>query len=379
MELCGTSKSHCFLPEIEEGAWSLEDLPQDAMNTVLSFLTFLDYQELSVVSKRVNVVLSHASHLYMMDSFSPRYTRLSLLADIGKRPLEMHLNEERLRRLLQRYPSLNVLHLYGLAAVGDNLFAILNESPASSTITQLSLHGCSLSYWCTNSLALANLRHIRISGGSIRAAFGSLLSACCSIQSLSIGQCSSLRDENVADLVHNLGEKLENLSLHQCLRVKNPVLQFDNLLSLNLMGCFALCNLPRFHCPTLRRLDLSFCFRLDGTRVQNVIATLPVLREMILVKCAGIESLIVETAPELKSINVSLCTNLRHLELRCPQLVHVEVSRRVMGPRTLQVSSTHHGPERIVLQADNGRHEGGLSPVSELNNASHSDFGVGSP
>jgi hypothetical protein len=320
------NNSLCSQQEFEAEATKMEELPQDATNTMLSFLTYPDYQELSLVSKRLHDIVSHASHLFMMDSFSSSYTRLSLLADIGKRPLEMHLDEARLRRLLKRYPSLNVLHLHGLAGVGDNLFAVLNESPASSTITQLSLHGCSLSYWCPNSLALANLRHIRISGGSIRAAFGSLLSACSSLQSLSIGQCSSLRDENIADLVQSLCDKLENLSLHQCLRVKNPVLQFDNLQSLNMMGCFALTNFPRFRCPTLQRLDLSFCFRLDGPRIRNVVQALPVLQELVLVKCPGIENFIIEDAPELKTINISLCSNLRHLELHCPKLIYVEVS-----------------------------------------------------
>jgi hypothetical protein len=227
---------------------------------------------------------------------------------------------------LGRFQCLNVLHLQGLGEVGDDVLNILNESPAASTITQISLHGCALSYWCNQALRLENLRHATITGGSIRARICSILQHSPQLQSLSIGQCSALRDDTVAEMVHLLHGRLQRLTLHQCLRVQNPILQFPRLTHLSLVGCFGLSSLPQFACPNLLVLDLSFCVRLDGPHIGQLVKDqLPHLEELVLVKCAAVQTLHLSSIT-LRRLNVSFCNHLTELRISVPALRLFEVS-----------------------------------------------------
>jgi hypothetical protein len=310
----------------------IESMSTDAMNVLLSFLNFDDYLSLSLVSKQFNCAVSRASHLVMED---PSDCATGKVTDYSKSSMAdrqrggtIRLDQDSLRQLLLRYQSINVLHLNGLAAVGDDLFSILNESPAASKITSLSLHTVSLSYWCPNALELSNLRELNISGGVIRAALGKLFGAATDgvsskLQRLSIKQCSSLRDEHVTDMVRRLDSTLTSLSLHQCLRVKKPVLRLEKLQRLSLVGCFALSNLPKFSCPALMSLDLSFCFRLSTERIQKIVQTIPNLEELTLIKCPSLHSLAL-TSKTLRVLNVNFCHSLVTLKLTCPSLERLE-------------------------------------------------------
>mmetsp|Transcript_29137 Transcript_29137/g.48173 ORF Transcript_29137/g.48173 Transcript_29137/m.48173 type:complete len:403 (-) Transcript_29137:6-1214(-) len=307
------------LMEDEESPFSyhalLEELPPDVMKNVLSFLFLDELDVLSLVSRQINEGVMGADHLHMNQS----------IIHTSHGSHEAHITEAGMRKLLQRYNSLNVLHLHGLASVGDRLFSILNESPSASTLHRISLHGCRLSYWCPTSLQLQHLTHVTITGGSIRVGFGAFIASSLMLKSLSIGQCSSLQDENVADITGRLHNTLASLSLHQCLRVKKPVLQFDRLTSLNLMGCFALSDLPNFQCPALKSLVLSFCFRLEGKQIQHIVDSLPEIEHLALVKCPLLHELKI-LSDTLQSLSVSLSNNLRVLSLCTPNLQTVEAT-----------------------------------------------------
>jgi hypothetical protein len=140
-------------------ALRLEEMPCDAMDAVLSFLSFSDYRTLSSLSVRMNDAVSKASHLLMDESTGrpAEYTNGASESSSLKPPVQpkatapLRLNQLGLTKLMKRYICLNVLQLEGLAAVGDDLFRILNESTAASTIHILSLNGVSLTYWCTES------------------------------------------------------------------------------------------------------------------------------------------------------------------------------------------------------------------------------------
>lgn len=294
----------------------LEELPPDVMKNVLSYLFLDELDLLSLVSRRINEGVAGADHLHMNQT---------IIRSSNGSAVEAHVTEAGMRKLLHRYQSLNVLHLHGLAAVGDSLFSILNESPSARTLHQISLHGCSLSYWCPTSLQLQHLTHVTITGGSIRVGFGSFIKSSLKLKSLTIGQCSSLTDGNLADITGRLQNSLETLSLQQCLRVKKPILQFDKLTSLNLMGCFALSDLPNFRCPALKQLGLSFCFRMEGELIQHIVDSLPEIEHLTLVKCPQLHDLKINS-DTLKTLNVSLSNNLETLSLCTPGLETLEAT-----------------------------------------------------
>lgn len=336
LENCSSSDSSAqsveadMEPTTMSSPLKVQDLSTDAMNVLLSFLIFDDYLALSLVSKSFNCAISRASHLVMEDPSTTGktvdYSDSSML-DRQRGTSTVRLEQQTLRQLLRRYQKLNVLHLNGLAAVGDNLFSILNQAPAASNITSLSLNGVSLSYWCPNALEFQNLQHLKISGGTIRAALGKLFGAAdhpsSNLKTLTIKQCSSLRDEHVADMVRRLDGCLTSLSLHQCLRVKKPVLCLAKLKHLSLVGCFALSDLPKFSCPKLLSLDMSFCFRLSTDRIQNIVESVPSLEELTLIKCPSLHSLKL-TSKTLRRVNVNFCNSLVTLKLTCPKMERLD-------------------------------------------------------
>jgi hypothetical protein len=358
----------------------LENLPPDLIRSILSYLYFEDLDSIQFVSHCMNNAIRWVHHVYMTEqSLRTIWQRnqntkalegtTSLLqchsptwhltlppqqphpSQILPKRLETptfacdsrNMTPSGFRSFLRRYDSLNVLHLYGLACVGDELFSILNESPSAKTLQRIELHGCCLSYWCRTSLELTNLTHLTIMGGSIRVSLGSFLWTCANtkddkdddglykknptsrLKSLAIGQCSSLRDECVREICHQLESTLESLSLHQCLRIKNPAIQVSKLHSLQLMGCFALSDLPMFHCPLLTSLSLSFCFRLEGDVIQTVVDSLHFLENLILLKCPRLVRLQISSST-LRTLNVSLCNELHTLRLNCPKLDTLDTS-----------------------------------------------------
>jgi hypothetical protein len=325
----------------------LETLPCDAMNLVLSFLRFSDFSSMSQVSRVTNLVVTYSSHLFMEDLDQYRTSEYSgcenanVASVAHAQPDLVRLDERSLQRLLERFKSLRVVELSGLAPVGDSLFRILNRSAAAKTIQSLSLNGVSLTYWCPDTLNLTNLHHLRITRGSIRVSLKSLFrSDSFNLKSLSIGQCSSLRDAQVADMVERLGHSLTCLSLNQCLRIHSLTLQFKNLGRLSLMGCFALSALDRFSCPALKTLDLSFCFRLDTNEIHKALSDTPLLEELILVKCPALTQLELDRTPLLRILNVNFCHKLHSLRALTPSLERLE-TLGCTGLEILVMDATH--------------------------------------
>ena len=357
----------------------LECLPTDDMNVILSYLTYAEFRQLSILSKRINDAVSRTSHLFVNTTTtaataSSSSTQKSRVAS-KVLPLQPH---DHIRGLLQKYQSLNVLKLHSgclLGEIGDDIISILNECACSNKLTTVSLHGCSLSYWCctgsTQSLQLPNLQHLTLRGGSIRCTrIDTLLQPSIQyLQSLSIEQCSSLRDDTIEQLVHLLNNQqmkqrqrqvlfnrngtssfeagtghqrrgsqdthqqqqqqhqvFQRLTLQQCIRIKNPVFDFPSLTYLNLVGCFSLQSLPKFHCPNLRDIDVSFCIRFTYQQIQQIIASCPQLKSLTMVKCTNVTKLNF-FSQSLEHLNISFCNKLSDLRMDCPSLRHLEVRK----------------------------------------------------
>lgn len=331
----GKESSSSFV-ENRQNCSLLERLPFDAFDIVLSCLTLDQYGKLSVVSKRIYDAVSRSSHLHMggntfLFSQAPiskdnyRGTKLSQ-SDCVEQKCRQPLNpRDSLKKLLKRFHNLNVIHLQGLASIGDDVVSILNESPAASSINKISLHGCALSYWCTHSFRLKHLQHITLLGGSIRARIYSLLEHSPHLKSLSLSQCSALRDDNLLEIGLLVRNNLQELTLNQCTRLHHPVLSLPSLTGLSLVGCFGLSGLKGFSFPRLQRLNLSFCVRITGLQIEELIVKLPLLEELIMMKCAGVHSFRIASR-NLKRLNLSFSHNLRELGLACPALGELEVS-----------------------------------------------------
>ena len=93
--------------------------------------------------------------------------------------------------------------------------------------------------------------------------------------------------------------------------------------TLSLMGCFALTDLPNFACPTLKHLDLSFCFRLPTSVIQKTVESLPALEELTLIKCTSLNEFKLESET-IRTINLNFCDKLQTLRLKCPQLTRLD-------------------------------------------------------
>ena len=334
---------------------TIETIPLDAMNVLTSYLLLSDFVSLSVCSTKMYGTISKASHLYMDDPFVfaqrglPCNTSSSHHASVDSPPpssrrfaSSLRVSDQILTRLLSRYQNLRTLHLSGMGAIGDSLFSILNRVKAARYIQSLSLDGVSLTYWCQDALQLENLQELRIASCSIRASLqllvgvsnagnGGQLSSTSGngseensttrtrnttrststttstttisqqpriskLQSLSISQGSSLRDDQLRALLTHLNGTLKNLSLTQCLRLRSPRIAMEQLEKLNLMGSFALQDLPALQCPMLRSLNLSFCFRLSNDSIRSIVNALSSqLEELVLAKCLLLQDLSLES------------------------------------------------------------------------------------
>ncbi|KAL7570182.1 hypothetical protein ACA910_020018 [Epithemia clementina (nom. ined.)] len=337
-----------FSYNFQDESWpvTIEDIPPDAMNVLTSFLRLSDFVSLSLCSSSMYSAVSGASHLSMDDPFDwvkqtvPSNTLSSSAAKANGRARCSssrcsRVSDQFLTRLLSRYENLTSLHLSWLGPLGDSLFPILNQAKAASRIQQLSLNGVNLTYWCQDALRFENLQHLEISSSAFRAPFELLLGMSnhsnqrttsstssqpiCSLQSLSISRCSSLRDDQLQRVVSHVNQSLQNLTLTQCLRLRSPVIKAPRLKHLSLMGCFALQELPYFHCPSLQSLNLSFCFRLTNDCIHCILGTLSQLEELNLAKCLMLHDLQLESVT-LKSLIVGHCDSLSFLRLKCPRL-----------------------------------------------------------
>lgn len=307
----------------------LENLPEDAVDLLLSFLSMDDYTRLSAVSTRVRTLVSEASHLLMEDTIldptlSPKDKSFKVF-------VRLSLDQSRLHKILRRFHSLNVVRLENLSEVGDKLLSIINAAPSASNLNSLVVSGANLTYWCVDSFELPNLKKLTIAGGSVRTSISSLVGSTSQLESLTIDRSNFVRDDQIMDVTGRMYGSLKYLQLRQCLRIRSPVLCLANLKSLRLIGCFGLTGLPHLDCPNLSHLDLSFCFHMESNAVHAAIEALPNLECLQLVKCPRLEHLTI-SSDKLRVLNMQMSRNVRFCKLQCPLLEQLETA----GCRGLQ-------------------------------------------
>jgi hypothetical protein len=340
----------------------------DSMDSILSFLTLSDYLNLSMVSKGMNDSVSTSSHLFMLTACSNTIIRRgpyqfrrrhddndnsskhnylichtpeelaienSLVFSSGFRTASLSSSsssdsqqQHDLVTLLNRFQNLRVVSLCGpvLSMVSDTLIGILNGCPASNTLQSITLHGCDLSYWCTQSLQIPNLQHLTFTGGtSIRSRISFLLKDSKQLKTVTLKDCPSIRDEDIYELSKIVQNTLEELTLHHLKLLRPRRVRVRRLNRLSLVGCFSLTDLSKIHCPTLTELNLSFCVRLTGEQIQCMIDRLPSLTTLIMMNCSGVRTLELNSNT-LRVLNVSYSHSLQRLRLVCPLLEQLEVS-----------------------------------------------------
>ena len=330
-------------------------LDRYAMDIVLSYLTLVEYSNLSIASGIMRDVVSKSSHLHMdgYGLFRQQYRRRrrreesdsltekpfvvithrggvqELVASSSslpepEPPESSTTPQQELQQLMDRFKNLNVLNLQGLAAVGDDLIDILNRCPSALTLKSITLHSCALSYWCAHSFQLENLQSLTLTGNSIRARMTFLLEHSKNLKSLTFKQCPALRDGDIAGISRVLHTSLEELVLNHT-KVSKPVASFPRLTRASFAGGFCLIDLSGFDCPNLKILNLSFCVRLSGTHIEKIVEASPALETLIIVKCSGVQTLDLESK-NLRRLDAGFTHNLRDLRLVCPALQHLDVS-----------------------------------------------------
>ena len=315
-------------------------LDRYAMDIILSYLTLVEYSRLSIASRIMKDTVSKSTHLYMEEyglfrKKTPIPPRESQGA-IAEPPEASNSNcevtpQKELQRLMHRFGDVRVLNLQGLAPVGDDLIEILNHCPSASTLKSITLHSCALSYWCPHTFQLQNLKKLTLTGNSIRARMTYLLKDSHNLKSLTFKQCPALRDGDVNGISGILKSSLEELVVNHT-KLSKPVASFPLLKHASFAGGFCLTSLARFHCPNLKILNLSFCVRLSERQIEQVVDQSPLLERLILVKCAGVASLDLESK-SLRRLDASFTHNMRDLRLACPALEQLDVSEYKKGNR----------------------------------------------
>lgn len=298
-------------PETMEEVMRLEDMPQDAFSNILSFLHFEDLDELSFVSKNMFAAVS-----IMTTHFFAFKTRCS------ERYLSLRFSPEGLRRLMGRFHHLEVLHMSGLASVGDDLFAILNQSPATSSLRDVKLFDFAVRRRVPVLLDIPHLTSVKISG--------ELTNWCDSLTSSNWLKCLTIRDRHLKD--YDLEEllrchpRLEHLTveLESASRLSSPMIKSESLESLTIKGCSGPLGFPDPCCPRLRCLDLRSTSHVvfshesdEENKLDEFIQSFPSLENLTLdinVKSCAITSL------TLKSVLLVNCFRMKSIELICPNL-----------------------------------------------------------
>lgn len=315
-------------------------LDRYAMDIILSYLTLVEYSKLSIASRIMQDTVSKSTHLYMeaYGLFRKRttptiYQKEDVQETIVASPSSQEPSEpsescitpqDELQLLMKRFSNISVLNLQGMAPVGDDMIDILNRCPSALTLKSITLHSCALSYWCAHSFKLRNLEKLTLTGNSIRARMTFLLKHSKNLKSLTFKQCPALRDGDIAGISRILHPSLEELILNHT-KLSKPVARFPRLTLASFAGGFCLTSLSRFDCPNLKSLNLSFCVRLSGIQIENIVENSPLLETLIIVKCAGVQSLDIESK-NLRRLDAGFTHNLRDLRLECPNLRNLDTT-----------------------------------------------------
>ena len=317
-------------------------LDRYAMDIILSFLTLVEYSKLSIASRIMKDTVSISTHLHTDEYGLFRKRKIPpmhqqeevqetamiaspLASPPPPEPLVPCITPQKeLQQLMNRFNNVSVLNLQGLAPVGDDLIDILNRCPSALTLKSITLHSCALSYWCAHSFRLRNLESLTLTGNSIRTRMTFLLKHSKNLKSLTFKQCPALRDGDIAGISSILHTNLEELVLNHT-KLSKPVASFPTLTLASFAGGFCLTSLSRFDCPNLKSLNLSFCVRLSEIQIETIVENSPVLETLIIVQCAGVHSLDLESK-SLRRLDAGFTHNLRDLRLVCPALRQLDVS-----------------------------------------------------
>eukprot|EP00536_Pseudo-nitzschia_multiseries_P004742 jgi/Psemu1/285312/fgenesh1_pg.81_\ len=299
------------------------ELDNDTMDTVLSYLTQVDYSNLSLVSKRMNEAVSLSSHL-RMDDFgifgkNPLRASVATHRDCTSHETDLTaLSSDTFERLMMRFKNLSVLDLRGFGAVGDDLIDMLNRCPSALTLKSIALHDCELSEGCTHSIRLENLASLTLTATSSTPRLTSLLENSRNLTSFTCKHSLTLTDRDVAGLGRILGTSLEELILNYT-KLTKPVGSFPKLTHASFAFGSSLTGLSKMDCPNLTVLDLTYCVRLSDTQIEKVVCNSPALEKLVIVECLGVHSLHLES-PSLRHLDASFTHNLSDLSLQCPAL-----------------------------------------------------------
>ena len=283
----------------------LEDLPKDVMNKVLSFLFLDEFEILSLVSWKMHDSVSTTSHLVT------RFISQHMLC----------FSKAGFRRLLGRFQSLSILGLDGLYFLDSDVFTILNQSPAASTLRQIQLCNFRMREYRSILLEMRYLTHILLCG-NISENCGSITTST-NLNRLSIND-QKLRDGELTALIHPHRKTLQYLHLQNCVCLKKPALQLDRLEWLDISSCNRLLDLPELSCPRLRKLHLRDVPRLvESGKVQSLVDSLLGLQHLKM-EVGALTKLEIRSLT-LESLEIRFCRALETLTIYCPNLSHLEV------------------------------------------------------
>mmetsp|Transcript_31885 Transcript_31885/g.95457 ORF Transcript_31885/g.95457 Transcript_31885/m.95457 type:complete len:446 (-) Transcript_31885:3477-4814(-) len=237
------------------------------------------------------------------------------------------MSESKLLAILGRFRSLRSLELKGLTELSDSCLPILNKCHAAPSLVSLSLQDVRI-VRDRHRLDLHGngLEHIKVMGVLFVSYKGVVrhFTSSQNIQSVVLGGCRLLVDGDIEDMVSRASAKLKALCLPGCSKVSMPVIQSETLETLKMHRCLSLQALPRFKCPRLLELDLSFNTSFLDEAVQTVVSSSP-LRQLSLRGCSRLKNLQV-CSPTLMRLDFSLCNQLKSVNVKCRQLELFEVS-----------------------------------------------------
>jgi hypothetical protein len=115
---------------------------------------------------------------------------------------------------------------------------------------------------------------------------------------------------------------LHALRLADCTALRTPSIASATLKLLTLKQSQAVTNLA-LTCPQLERLDLSFCAELPDSALESAVASCPMLHTLVARGCALVTPRVV--SPNLRRVDLSLCSDMTAVIVSCPRLVDLGV------------------------------------------------------
>lgn len=333
--------------EMENGAPSMY-LTDDLLHMVFSFLDQRNLCEAGLVCRQWRTASEHEDFWKSLH-FGSKITQDQVASLCRRFPravdlsfMQVNLVDEVAREAMHSLRYLEKLSIYK-GSLSDSFFnSLANDCPVlhhltinDSVLGSVGAQEISIRHRSLCELQVTECRVMRIGIRCPRLEqlclkqtnMASAILQCPSLLSLDVSSCMKLSDAGVR-VAATYCRKLLDLNLSQCSYVSDETLREIGLL-----------------CSNLQVLDASFCpnISLQGVRM-------PVLRELILNSCEGInsssmtalsqcfrlEALSLESCAlltavtlkllQLRKISLGHCNKLVELTLKCPALVHIDVT-----------------------------------------------------